>query len=87
MIEKKQYGLCLVDIRTPKMNGKRALSVARKEISTTVLPGDIHYWGCYGWGYLGFHRAVWQAVFTKPFTPDELIAMIKEVLKPSLITE
>jgi len=44
MIGEKQYDLCLIDIRTPAMNGKKLLSMAAGETSKAGKQGDIHYW-------------------------------------------
>ena len=79
MIEKnKYYLLCLIDIRTPAMNGKELYQwlkekhpqVANKVIFTTgdVMGGDTQ----------SFLEQAARPFLPKPFTPDELKAIIKD---------
>lgn len=81
MIEKKDYDLCLVDIRTPVMNGKELYQhiindnpkMADRVIFTT---GDLVD------GYTQrFLEMAGRPYLTKPFTPDELRAIVKEALQ------
>ncbi len=81
MIEKKDYDLCLVDIRTPVMNGKELYQhiinnvpkMADRVIFTT---GDLVD------GYTQrFLEMVGRPYLVKPFTPDELRAIVKEALQ------
>ena len=81
MIEEKQYDLCLIDIRTPVMNGKELYlwleekhpKLASRVIFTTgdVTSGDIQ----------SFLEQVTRPFLPKPFTPDELKTKIREALK------
>jgi len=81
MIEEKQYDLCLIDIRTPEMNGmelylwleEKHPKLASRVIFTTgdVTSGDIQ----------SFLEQVTRPFLPKPFTPDELKTKIREVLK------
>ncbi len=81
MIENKKYDLCLIDIRTPEMNGKELYQwlkekhpqIARGVIFTTgdVMGGDTQ----------AFLEQVAKPFLPKPFTPDELKAIVKEALK------
>ena len=81
MIEEKQYDLCLIDIRTPVMNGKELYlwleekhpQLAGGVIFTTgdVMGGDIQ----------SFLEQAARPFLPKPFTPDELKAIVKEALK------
>lgn len=76
MIRKKRYDLCLVDIRTPLMSGKelyqwmkkRHPELASKVVFTTgdVMSGDTH----------DFVRETARPFLPKPFTPDELRAVV-----------
>ncbi|MDP2730210.1 MAG: response regulator [Dehalococcoidales bacterium] len=76
MIEKKQYDLCLVDIRTPEMNGKEFYQwlkekhpqMEQKVIFTTgdVMGGDTQV----------FLEQNGRPFLPKPFTPDELRAIL-----------
>ncbi len=81
MIREKQYDLCLIDIRTPKMNGKELYhwlkekhpQLASGVMFTTgdVMAGDIR----------SFLEHAARPFLPKPFTPDELKAIVKEALK------
>ena len=76
MIAGKQYDLCLIDIRTPKMNGKELYQwlkekhpqVANGAIFTTgdVMGGDTQH----------FLEQAARPFLPKPFTPDELRAVM-----------
>ncbi len=81
MIEEKQYDLCLIDIRTPEMNGmelylwleEKHPKLASRVIFTTgdVTSGDIQ----------SFLEQVTRPFLPKPFTPDELKTKIREALR------
>ena len=78
-LEKKQYDLCLVDIRTPEMNGMEFYQYLKKEypeiinkvIFTTgdLLTGDTK----------AFLKETNRPYLPKPFTPDELRAKVREL--------
>lgn len=80
MMVKKDYDLILVDIRTPVMSGKELYQymkekhpeLARKVIFTT---GDV-----ISGGTQGFLEQSGQPFLPKPFTPDQLKAIVKEAL-------
>ncbi len=81
MIEEKQYDLCLFDIKTPTMNGKELYQWLKEKhpqlasgvIFTTgdVMGGDIQ----------DFLEQTGRLFLPKPFTPDELRAIMREALK------
>ena len=81
MLEKKQYDLCLIDIRLPAMTGKELYQwlkekhpqLASRVIFTTgdVMGGDTQI----------FLEQTDRPFLPKPFTPDELIAMARETLR------
>jgi DNA-binding response OmpR family regulator len=81
MIEKKQYHICLIDIRTPKMSGvelyqwlqKEYPQVANRIIFTT---GDV-----LDEKTMPFIKRSGRPFLPKPFTPKELTAIVKEALK------
>lgn len=81
MLEKKDYDLCLVDIRTPVMNGKELYQymlnknpkMADRVIFTT---GDLV--NSYTQRFL---EIAGRPYLAKPFTPDELRAIVKEALE------
>ncbi|MFC2060240.1 response regulator [Chloroflexota bacterium] len=81
MIEKKQYDLCLIDMRTPIMDGEELYvwllqehpQMARKVIFTTgdVMGGEI----------TGFIERSGMPFLPKPFTPDQLQSVVSSTLK------
>ena len=81
MIEKKQYHICLIDIRTPRMSGaelyqwlqKNYLQVANHVIFTTGSVIDEKT--------MAFIEQSSRPFLPKPFTPNELTAIVKEALK------
>ena len=81
MIEEKQYGLCLIDIRLPKMNGqelfqwiqKRYPQLSGRVIFTTgdIMSGDTE----------AFINQTGRPFLPKPFTAEELKEIFTETLK------
>jgi DNA-binding response OmpR family regulator len=81
MIDKKQYHICLIDIRTPQMIGtelyqwlqKKYPQVANQVIFTTGSLIDEKT--------MAFIQQSGRPFLPKPFTPKELTAIVKESLK------
>jgi len=81
MIEKRQYHICLIDIRTPEMSGaelyrwlqKKYPQVANQVIFTTGSLIDEQT--------MTFIEQSGRPFLPKPFTPNELTAIMKEALK------
>lgn len=81
LIAQKEYDLCLVDIRTPAMNGiefymwlkSTKPHLAQTVIFTTgdVMHDDIHY----------FLEQSGRPYLAKPFTPNELLTVIDKALE------
>lgn len=81
MIEKGQYHICLIDIRTPTINGmelyqwlqKKYPRVANHVVFTTgsMLDEETRT----------FIEQSGRPFVPKPFTPDELIAVVEKALK------
>ena len=81
MIDKKQYDLCLIDIRLPAMTGKELYQwvkekhpqLASRVIFTTgeVMGGDTGR----------FLEQTARPFLSKPFTPDELKSIVREVVR------
>ena len=81
MLGKKEYDLCLVDIRTPIMNGRELYQhikeehpeLANKVIFTTgdILDNKVEL----------LLREANRPFLPKPFTPDELTAAVRQALK------
>jgi DNA-binding response OmpR family regulator len=80
VLKEKEFDLCLIDIRTPEMNGtelygrleKKYPKMVKKVIFTTgdVLSANIK----------AFLEKANRPYLTKPFTPDELRAVVRAVL-------
>jgi CheY-like chemotaxis protein len=81
MIEKNQYALCLIDIRTPIMGGEELYvwllqehpQMARRVIFTT---GDVM-----GGETQAFIEQSGKPFLPKPFTPDDLQTIVSNTLK------
>jgi DNA-binding response OmpR family regulator len=81
MIQGQQYDLCLVDIMTPRMNGRELYQwledkhpqLANRVIFTTgdVMGGDTQR----------FLQQVGRPCLPKPFALDELRAIVRETLR------
>jgi CheY-like chemotaxis protein len=81
MLAKKEYDLCLLDIRTPVMNGKELYQHIKEDHPEYVhklifTTGDIMN------GNLGqFLKEAGSPYLPKPFTPDELRDIVRQALK------
>ena len=81
MLGKKHYGLCLIDIRTPVMNGRQLYQCIQEKhpklvngvIFTTgdVMHGDTQ----------SFLEQAARPFLPKPFTPEELKTTVRETLE------
>ena len=81
MLPKKEYHLCLIDIRTPLMNGmelyqhieERYPQLVNGVIFTTadILDSELKF----------FLSRSERLYMPKPFTPDELRAIVSEAVK------
>ena len=81
MLEKKQYDLCLIDIRTPTMSGKE-LYQWLKEKHPQLAGGVIFTTGdVMGGDTQSFLEQTARPFLPKPFTPDELKAIMRDALK------
>lgn len=81
MLGKKDYALCLVDFRTPVMNGEQLYEFIvekRKKLAKRVIftTGDIG-----DEDTKQFLEASGRPFLLKPFTPDELKTIVLETLK------
>jgi DNA-binding response OmpR family regulator len=80
VLSQRRFDLCLVDIRTPEMNGielytqlqKIYPGMANKVVFTTgdVLASDIK----------SFLESTGRLYLAKPFSPDELVATVRAAL-------
>ena len=81
MIERQSYDLCLIDIRTPVMNGKELfqyISEKHPELTDRVIftTGDM-----IGGDTQSFLKGTGRLFLPKPFAPGELRAVVKEALR------
>lgn len=81
MLSKREYDLCLIDIRTPIMNGKELYQYIKQEhpefankvIFSTgdILDSNLEL----------FFKEANRPYLPKPFTPNELRAIVRQALK------
>jgi len=81
MLNKKDYDLCLIDIRTPVMNGKQLYQIIiekHPELAKGVIftTGDVI--DGYNQRFLELAR---RPFLLKPFTLDELRTIVRETLR------
>ena len=81
MIEKKQYDICLIDIRTPKMNGSELYQWLRKEYPKMTNHVIFTTGSVIDEKTMAFIEQSGRPFLPKPFTPNELTAIVKESLK------
>ena len=82
MIEKKQRALCLIDIRTPEMNGKEFYQWLRERQPQLANGGIFTTGDVMGGGDTQiFLEQTARPFLPKPFTLDELKAIIRETLR------
>ncbi len=77
----RDYDLIIIDIRTPVMNGKqlyKSINEKHPELADKVIftTGDI-----LGGDTEGFLKKSGRMYLSKPFTPEELKAAVKNALK------
>jgi DNA-binding response OmpR family regulator len=81
MLEKKQYDLCLIDIRLPAMTGKELyqwLKEKHPQLASEVIftTGDLM-----GGDTQIFLEQAHRPFLPKPFTPNDLKAIVREMLR------
>ena len=80
MLANKTYDLCLIDIRTPIMNGKQLYQVILTK-HPNILKGVIFTTGDVMDGYTQrFLELANRPFLPKPFDPDELRAIVRETM-------
>jgi len=82
MLGKEDYDLCLIDIRTPVMNGKQLYQfIIRKH--PKLVNGVMFTTGDVMDGYTErFLELTGRPFILKPFTPDGLRTIVRETLSP-----
>ncbi len=81
MLGEIDYALCLIDIRTPVMNGKQLYQYIKEKhpkLANAIIftTGDVM-----GGDTQGFLEQRGQPFLPKPFTPDELKTIVRETLR------
>jgi DNA-binding response OmpR family regulator len=81
MLAEKEYELCLIDIRTPILDGKQLyqiISRQNKKLTRGVIftTGDMA-----DKDTLNFLEETGRPFLPKPFTPDELKTIVHETLR------
>jgi len=81
MIKKKQYHICLIDIRTPKMSGSELYQWLRKKYPKMANNVIFTTGSVIDEKTMAFVGQSGRPLLPKPFTPNELTAIVKEALK------
>ena len=82
-LAENDYDLCLIDIRTPVMNGKQLYQVILTK-HPNILKGVIFTTGDIMDGYTQrFLELADRPFLPKPFDPDELRAIVRETIRQS----
>ena len=81
MIKKRQYHICLIDIRTPKMNGTELYQWLQKKYPRLANQVVFTTGGVMDEKTMTFIEQSGRPFLPKPFTPDELIAVVQKALK------
>ena len=81
MIEEKQYDLCLIDIRTPVMNGRQLYQCIQEKYPKLVngvifTTGDVMHGDTQS-----FLEQAARPFLPKPFTPEELKTTVRATLE------
>ena len=81
MIREKRYDLCLIDIRMPEIDGKELYRWLQER--HTQLAGRVIFTtgSVLGKGVETFIEQTDRPFLPKPFTPDELKAIVRETLR------
>jgi DNA-binding response OmpR family regulator len=81
MLNKNRYDLCIIDIRTPVMNGKELYNYINEK-HRYLLEGVIFTTGdIIGGETQGFLESTGRAYVLKPFAPEELRTVVREALQ------
>jgi DNA-binding response OmpR family regulator len=81
MLEENDYELCLIDIRTPILDGKQLYQIIAGK-NEKLSKGVIFTTGDVADRYtLDFLEVTGRPFLPKPFTPDELKTIVREALR------
>ena len=81
MIEEKQYDLCLIDIRTPEMNGEELYHWLEERHPHLTSRGIFTTGDVMGGDTTRFVEQTARPFLLKPFASEELKAVIQKALK------
>jgi DNA-binding response OmpR family regulator len=81
VIEKNQYHVCLVDIRTPEMSGVELYQWLQEKYDQIADRVIFTTGSLIGEDTKSFIRQSGRPFLPKPFTPDELIDVIESTLR------
>ena len=81
MIENRQYDICLIDIRTPTMNGTELYQWLQKKYPRLTKQVVFTTGGVMDEEAMAFIEQSGRLFLPKPFTPEELIAIVEKALK------
>jgi DNA-binding response OmpR family regulator len=81
MIEKRQYHICMIDIRTPRMSGAELYQLLQKNYPQVADHVIFTTGSVIDEKTMAFIEQSGRPFLPKPFTPDELTAIVKEALK------
>jgi len=82
MLGKKDYDLCLIDIRTPVMNGKQLYQCMQEKTHPKLIDRVIFTTGdLIDVDIQSFIAQTGRPFLPKPFTPDELRTIVRETLR------
>ena len=81
IFKEKQHDLYLVDIRTPEMNGKELYQWLKEKYPQMASRVIFTSGSVMGEDTRTFAKQTGRPFLPKPFTPDELKAIVRETLK------
>jgi len=81
MIEKKQYAIFLVDIKMPVMGGKELYQWLKEEHPKQISKVIFTSGSVIGKDTMTFIEQTGRPFLPKPFTPDDLKAIVRENLE------
>jgi DNA-binding response OmpR family regulator len=81
MIKKRQYNICLIDVRTPEMNGTELYQWLQKKYPRLANQLIFTTGGVLDEKTMPFIKQSGRLFLPKPFTPDELTAIVRKALK------
>ncbi len=81
MIEKKQYAIFLVDIKMPVMGGKELYQWLKEEHPKQISKVIFTSGSVIGKDTMTFIEQTGRLFLPKPFTPDDLKAIVRENLE------